>query len=116
MRGVTQLTLFPMQEEEFPRADICPRDTRKWNAFMRFHKSHPEVYDFFCNAAVQARMKGYSKIGARLLIERVRWECYIERKRENYKINNNNFPFYARIFVLNHPEYDGFFEFRKLKE
>ena len=114
MTGITQMYLFPMDRYSVP--DIYPRDTKKWNAFLRFHQDHPEVYDFFRSAATKAKSIGHAKIGARLLMERVRWNCYIERKGEKYKINNNHFPLYARLFIQDNPDYKDFFEFRKLKE
>lgn len=110
----SQLFLFPM--ESIQRQDIQPRDTKKWNEFMRFHKDHPEVYDSFVQLANEAKEKGFKSIGAHLLIQRIRWESHIARKQNTYKICNNHFPYYARLLILDHPEFEGFFELRKLKE
>jgi len=114
MGHIEQLTFFPM--EEYQRADLYPRDTKKWHEFMRFHHEHPEVYETFGQLAKQVRDKGFRSIGAHLLIQRMRWECYMEKKDREYKICNNHFPYYARLFIMNNPDYEGFFELRKLKE
>ena len=110
----SQMYLFPM--DKYSRVDIHPRDTKKWNEFMRFHKENPEVYDAFVRLANEAKQKGFTSIGAHLLIQRIRWECQVERGENAYKICNNHFPYYARLFILNNPEFEGFFELRKLKE
>jgi hypothetical protein len=104
-----------MPEEEFPIPDICPRDTEKWREFMRFHRDNPKVYETFVRLAYAAKNKGFKTIGAHLLIQRMRWESPIEKKNRAYKICNNHFPYYARLCILNNPEFNGFFELRKLK-
>lgn len=111
---VSQLYLFPM--EKYGRVDIHPRDTKKWNDFMKFHQKHPQVYDYFFQLANEARGKGLKSIGAHLLIQRIRWEAHMDRKDSTYKICNNHFPYYARLLILKNPEFEGFFELRRLKE
>jgi hypothetical protein len=110
----SQLLLFPL--DKYSRTDIHPRDTNKWNEFMRFHKENPEVYQAFVRLANEAKEKGFTSIGAHLLIQHIRWESHSERGFNTYKICNNHFPYYARLFLLNNPEFEGFFELRKLKE
>ena len=59
---------------------------------------------------------GYKRIGAKMIIERVRWECAINSKdKQGYKINNDYTAHYARLFIQNNPQYRDCFETRKLK-
>ena len=111
---VQQLYLFPM--EKYGNADLLPRDTRKWNEFMRFHENYPEVYDFFVQLAEEAIQKGYRKIGAHLFIQRIRWERDANGNRMKGRVANDHFPYYARMLMAKRPEFNGFFELRKLKE
>lgn len=111
---VSQMHLFPM--DKYSRSDIYPRDTKKWNDFLHFHEEHPEVYEYFSRAVNEVKGKGFKNIGAKLLIERIRWEYHMDNAEGQHKINNNHFPYYARLFILNNPEFERFFELRKLKE
>ena len=108
-----QLSFFP--KGEFLRKDVYPKDTRLWNEFMKFHTNHPEIYDYFGRAVNEAKGKGMKSIGAQQIFEYMRWYCQVDKKDRTYRINNNHFAYYARLFILKNPEYDGFFELRKLK-
>lgn len=84
-------------------------------SFWLYHRQNPDVYKYFERFALHLlRDKKMKKIGAKMIMERVRWEVYIER-RDEYKINNNYTSQYARLFVRNHPEFYDRFEFRKIK-
>lgn len=109
-----QMLLFPMEIDE--NADVKPRDTKKWNDFMRFHERYPEVYDFFVQLAEEARQRGYQRIGAHLFIQRIRWETNSSGNRMRGRVANDHFPYYARMLIFNRPEFRGFFELRSLKE
>jgi len=84
--------------------------------FLRFHIKYPSVYVFFERFALQLILAGRKKIGAKMIAERVRWECYTGSKDDReFKLNNNYIAYYARLFTENHPEYQSYFEFRPLK-
>ena len=53
------------------------------------------------------------KAGAIDILARIRWERVVEQ-RLDFKCNNTDAPYYARIFALKHPEHNQFFEFRKV--
>lgn len=55
---------------------------------------------------------GRLKIGARLIGERIRWECAIQTTDVEFKINDHYWPFYARLFMTEHPRHAGIFETR----
>ena len=114
MTRITQMYLFPM--DKYLGVDIYPKETQKWLEFMKFHEQNPRVYETFSELTHEAKEKGFKTIGAHLIIQRMRWESHIEGKERAYKICNNHFPYYARLFILNNPDFKGFFELRKLKE
>lgn len=114
MSSLTQLSLFPQTQNI--SHDFYPKSSKKWADFIRFHEEHPEVYTYFDRLAREAKQRGFKTIGAHLLVQRMRWETFGIGRRSGYKICNNHFPYYARMFMLNNPEYEGFFQLRKLKE
>lgn len=113
--SITQLSFFSQTENISSR--FYPKDSKKWNEFMEFHEEHPEVYSYFDKLAREARHRGFKSIGAHLLIQRMRWETFgIGKRKGGYKICNNHFPYYARLFMIKNPDFAGFFNLRKLKE
>jgi hypothetical protein len=51
-----------------------------------------------------------------MIWEAMRWERFLLTKDiEKYKLNNNYPSRYARLIVENNPEFEGFFETRKLR-
>ena len=81
-----------------------------------FHKENPSVYELFKKFTFEAINAGHEHYGARGVIERIRWHTSVETKGDPFKINNNWTSFYARLFMVHHPEYDGFFRIRMLDE
>ena len=83
--------------------------------FINFNKeTAKEVWKAFEKYALKASLRR-KRIGANAIMERIRWETTIE-KGEDWKVNNNYAPYYARIFIAKHPRCKGLFEFRKLKK
>jgi hypothetical protein len=86
--------------------------------FEEFHLTHPQVYLMFERFALALINKGHKKLGAKMIIERIRWEITFEQKPEDergFKINNDFVAHYARMFIKNHPQYKDYFEFRIIK-
>ena len=84
--------------------------------FAAFHDAYPNVYVLFERFSLQLLMSGHKKIGAKMIMERVRWECATGSNDETgYKINNNYIAHYARLFIKRNPEYKECFETRVLK-
>lgn len=84
----------------------------RFDAFIAFHRANPFVFEQFARFAKQAKETGMERCGARLLGERIRWYLQVETRTDDYKINNNHWPYYARLLMLTRPEFDGFFERR----
>lgn len=94
----------------------------KRRAFLAFHEENPAVFDLFLRFSREARRSGHSRMSAYMIMHRVRWETAItttERRinpdtGEPLKINNNHIPYYSRLLMEQHPEFDGFFVTRDL--
>lgn len=84
--------------------------------FEDFHLQHPNVYLLFEKFAVALIAKGHKKLGAKMIIERIRWEYATNSKDDQgFKINNDFTAHYSRMFIRNHPQYKEYFEFREIK-
>ena len=85
------------------------------DSFEMFHAENPEVWTLFCRFALEAVASGAAHYSAHAIIHRIRWHTEIETgDLDGLKINNNFFPYYARMFHLALPEHNGFFRNRKL--
>lgn len=86
----------------------------KWTHenFVRFDNANPEVYAMFCHFALHARTKK-EKFSAKCVFHRMRWEADIETTESEYKIDDGWISHYARKFMDDYPEHEGFFELRQ---
>lgn len=85
-------------------------------AFTKFNKENPKVYDYFKQYFFYLyNRKGWQKVSAKLIIERVRWEVFTSTNDPDFKINNNFTAHYVRLFLRDYPEYDKCFELRSIK-
>ena len=93
--------------------DQSPGNPRFWE----HHREHPEVWTVFERFTLEVVEAGATRIGARLIWERMRWHVRFEIKsKEPWSLNDHLVPYYARHFIEVHPEHAGLFEFRPLKE
>ena len=83
--------------------------------FKKFHGANIHIYIAFEQQAMRAIKKGRKKISAKLIINWIRWNEYLETTEKSFKINDAFQSYYARLFVTKHPEYIDIFEFRKLR-
>lgn len=78
-------------------------------AFWKFHRENPHVYTLFDRFTRRAIAAGRTRLASKLICERIRWETAVETRGEEFKINNNHMPYYARLWMRNNPRYAGFF-------
>jgi hypothetical protein len=79
-----------------------------------FHDEHPRVWELFKQFTMNRVQLGFTHYSAYAIFERIRWETDQANTPENqFKLNNNYRPFYARKFMATYPEYEGFFRVRK---
>jgi len=80
--------------------------------FADFHAQNPRVYELIKAYTFEAIGSGLKRYSIQGVIERVRWQTSIETHGDDYKLNNNYAPFYARMFMEDFPEHQGFFRTR----
>lgn len=85
--------------------------------FEEFHRLNPQVYSTLESMTRELVNRGRGKIGIKMLFEVLRWNYYMSTNDPNsdFKINNNYAPYYARLILENHPEWDGIFELRTIR-
>ena len=97
---------------------LFPDKSAFQRAFEAFHAVNPHVYRLFTHYAMEAHGLGTTRLGARLLWERMRWDVTVDTHyadpNEEYKLNDHYIAYYARHFMADHPELGEFFETRRL--
>lgn len=91
---------------------INMNDAQEW--FELYDEENPQIYVFFKRYSLMAINKGHKNLSAEFIFNAIRWETDINATGE-FKINNNAKPFYARKFMKEHPQYNGFFRKRHSK-
>ena len=92
---------------------LLPETRSRFERFVEFHGGHPGVYQEFERFARIARKAGVKRYGARAIWERLRWHFRVERREDDFKLNDHFTPYYARLLMLCDPErFGGFFERR----
>ncbi len=85
-------------------------------AFRKFHSENPHVYDKVKDYTFMAIGRGFDHLGIKMVWERVRWFHYIETVADDeFKLNNNHTAYYARMFMSDHMEHEGFFRTRSVR-
>lgn len=77
--------------------------------FNEFHRKNPNVYLLFKQYAYEAHLRGEHKLGAKHIIEQIRW-------REKVKVSNMFTSRYVRKFVQDFPSYACLFVLRPINE
>lgn len=83
--------------------------------FERYHRENPEVYELFKQFTFEAIKAGHKHIGPNIIFARIRWETSIRTTGSRYKVDEKYLPWYSRMFMADHPEYDGFFRTRRIR-
>jgi len=89
-------------------------------AFEAFHAENPYFYKMFAHYTREMIDAGHRNLSARLIFHHIRWMTKMRKPIDPedtspfgpFKVNNNYSPFYARMFMDDYPEYDGFFRTR----
>lgn len=85
-------------------------------AWWRFHRSHPDVYDELVRLAREALHAGRDRIGIGMLFEVLRWNRMLRRDdAEAFKLNNSYRSRYSRLIMAREADLDGMFETRELR-
>lgn len=81
--------------------------------FRAFHAENPFVYEEIRNLALALHKRGRTRYGLMALINVFRWHRAMDTDGDDFKINNNFSPYYARLIMANEPSLNGFFSLRK---
>ena len=91
------------------------RADQMFDKFEEYFSDNPQIWELFVRFALVVAESGRTHYSARAIFHRIRWHVEIETKADdNFKIGNNHSPYYARLFHLACPEYDGLFRNREL--
>lgn len=83
--------------------------------FQVFHAEHPDVYRAFCEIVDRLWSKGHKRFGCQGVFWMIRAEYGVDREGRQFSLPNGFSPHYARKYLADHPEREGFFELRELK-
>ena len=82
--------------------------------WWRWHKLNPHVYELFKRFTLDVIRRGRKQYSSKAIVERIRWHTEVETVGEEFKMNNNYAPYYARLFMKEYPEHANFFRTRSL--
>ena len=85
-------------------------------ACWEWHKKNPQVWQKFEEYTLQAIASGRKNYSQWAIINRIRWNAEVETKGGDFKISNDYISFYARLFHVRYPQYEGFFKTKPFKE
>jgi hypothetical protein len=99
-----------------PRATLLAQgvSSSTIDQFVDHHRKNPEIWREFERFTLRAVRAGRQRLGAKAIMERVRWETEVEGGVD-WKCNNSYTAYYARMFAAKYPEAKNMFEFRTIK-
>ena len=90
-------------------------DTRLWRKFLKYDEQNPKYWDEFVKRTNEFINDGYKRIGAKLIVEMIRWDEVCRESKVAYNFSNDFHAYYARKFVKMYPQYKTLFELRPIK-
>jgi hypothetical protein len=82
--------------------------------FEEYHRDNPQVYEMFKRFTFEKISRGAKHVGAKAVLERVRWETSVSGD-DGFKVNNNYTAAYARLFAKDFPQHKDLFRTRKAR-
>ena len=90
-----------------------------WERFKEIFYGRPRIYEIFCKTALEFEDRGIDNYSAYGIMHIVRWRIFDPqvdmRPPEIFKISDHMTPFYARVFLRDHPEHEDFFQTKEIK-
>lgn len=78
--------------------------------------ANPEFYPMFVKFAQVLAQRGYRRLSAALIFERIRWERMTSTLvSADFAINDNFRAVYARRFMDDHPQYGDLFQLKSAR-
>lgn len=113
--SVAASQLLPFEMEPL----VTPVYTRGDSTDAKFEKwitANPHVLDLFINLASAMQSRGRKRIGAKAIVERMRWEHMYTTKGDEFRLNNLFTSRLVRRAITKQPSLAAMFELRALKE
>lgn len=113
---VPDLALHVQQDApaELSRVNVPPRGDYQAQADA-FIAEHPEVWAAFVELALRMAATGRKRYSAATIWQVLRWHRDLKTGAKPYRLNNNYHPYFARRFMLEHPEHGELFELRRVR-
>ena len=102
------------------------KDAPDWMAlFIEFDRKNPNIYTLFKDLTLDRIERGFTVYGARMVYGHIRWDFDEPVKNtksthmpyDDYKdpirLNDSHSCFYARMFMHEEPQHEGFYRRRK---
>jgi len=106
--------VYSIDEKEIEQFTF-PWTSKLQKRFDDFHSQNPQVYEELVKLANQLKERGRSKYGIKSLFEIIRWHRAITTDGDDFKLNNNHAPFYARLIMTKEEGLEDFFVTREQK-
>jgi len=88
-------------------------DPKYPGGFFSWLARNQRIYNEFEKQALRMALRGRKRYSARTIIEVIRWNTDLRDSGSSFKINGNQVPGMARLFMETHGEkYPKFFELR----
>jgi|TARA_R110002072_G_scaffold127164_1_gene264408 hypothetical protein len=104
-----EITCTETEFYEMMRESALGRDWVTW------HNRNPQFFTLFERFTNEAISRGHNNLSGWLIANRVRWETNIVTRGNEYKIKNDFIALFARLFMVRHQQYIGFFRTKRMK-
>lgn len=117
-----QTSFFDLWDQSEPIAAIVEHRQQKGEpklsaeeAFERFHRLNPHVYELIKKIAFEMKAMGKNNCSIWMIFGMLRWKYFFQTRGETLLLNNNHTSFYSRKLQRENPGLDGFLKIRKSK-
>ena len=100
----------PLITPVYERGESTDAKFGKWIA------ANPHVLDLFINLASAMQQRGRKRIGAKAIVERIRWEHDLRSEGDEFRLNNLFTSRLVRRAIAARPGLAEMFELRALKD
>jgi len=76
-----------------------------WAAFADTFCAVPRLWELMQRFSFEAVQAGFKHYSARTIFERIRWHEQVERRDNEFKVNDHWPPYYSRVFMWAYPQY-----------
>lgn len=80
--------------------------------FWNFHAVNPKVYELFKSFTFELIQAGRNHYSSDAVCHRIQWHTTVETTGDDFRINDHHTAYYARLFMSDFPEHEGFFRVR----